>query len=64
MNYAHPPPTQDVALVPAGMPATGPQPPALPRWACQPVSYWQRLQVAWLRCGYDLGSDGRLEYRA
>jgi hypothetical protein len=29
-----------------------------------PESYWKRLQVAWLRCGYDLGIDGRLEYRA
>lgn len=64
MRYAHPPPLQDVAVAPVGLPALGPQPPALPRWAVQPVSYWQRLQLAWLRCGYDLGADGRLEYRA
>jgi len=64
VNYAHPPPSSDVALAPVGMPATGPQPPALPRWTVAPESYWKRLQVAWLRCGYDLGSDGRLEYRA
>lgn len=51
-------------MVPEGMPATGPQPPALPRWTVAPPTYWQRLQLAWLRCGYDLGADGRLEYRA
>lgn len=64
MKYAHPPPTQDVAVEPAGMPAVGPQPPALPRWTVAPDAYWRRLQLAWLRCGYDLGSDGRLENRA
>jgi hypothetical protein len=46
------------------MPAVGPQPPALPRWTVAPDAYWRRLQLAWLRCGYDLGSDGRLENRA
>jgi len=64
VRYAHPPPTQDVAVEPAGMPAVGPQPPALPRWTVAPDAYWRRLQLAWLRCGYDLGSDGRLENRA
>lgn len=63
MRYCRPPPTQDVAVEPAGLPALGPQPPALPRRAME-AAYWQRLELAWLRCGYDLGADGRLEYRA
>lgn len=62
MQYAHPPPTVDVALPPpTGLPAWGLQPPALPRSSWAPASGWTRLAAAWYRCGYALTLDGRLE---
>jgi hypothetical protein len=63
VEYARPAPTRDVAVQPAGMPAVGVQPPALPRTALS-EAFWLKLADAWWRCGYALAQGGGLEYRA